>query len=193
MNDLIRNLTRSKSLETYDRVMQDQIREGTVDRVIESEKSVDIQKSEKVFYLPRRPVIRESAKSTKLRLVYASAKASKSPVSLNECVETGPTLQNSLYDILVRFRMRPIILCGDIQKAFWQIRIRELQRNSLRFHWIKNLDPNIVEINRFTRLVFGLTLSPFILEGTLKQHFQNYMNEYPIVIKKFRTTCMLMI
>ena len=167
MNDLIRNLTRSKSLETYDRVMQDQIREGIVDRVIESEKSVDIQKSEKVFYLPRRPVIHESAKSTKLRLVYVSAKASKSPVSLDECVETGPNLQNSLYDILVRFRMRPIILCGDIQKAFWQIRIRELQRNSLRFHWIKNLDPNIVEINRFTRLVFGLTLSPFILEGTL--------------------------
>ena len=32
----------------------------------------------------------------------------------------------------------------------------------------KKCDPNSVEINRFTRLVFGLTQSPFILEATLK-------------------------
>ena len=50
----------------------------------------------------------------------------------------------------------------------------------------KNLHPNIVEINRFTRLVFGLIQSLFILEGTLKQYFQNYMNEHPIVVEKIQ-------
>ena len=111
-----------------------------------------IQKSEKVFYLPHRPVILESAESTKLRIVYDPlAKASK-----NERLETGLPLQSSLYNILVRSRIRPIILCGDIQKAFCQIRITDLDKNSLRFHWIKNLDPNIIEFNRFTSLVLGL-------------------------------------
>ena len=43
---------------------------------------------------------------------------------------------------------------------------------------MKNLDPYIVEINRFTRLVFGLTQSSFILEGTLKKRFKT------IVIQK---------
>ena len=43
---------------------------------------------------------------------------------------------------------------------------------------MKNLDPYIVEINRFTWLVFGLTQSPFILEGTLKKLFKT------IVIQK---------
>ena len=118
LNNLIRNLNCSKSLEPYDKVLQDQIREGIVERVTESEKSVDIQKSDKVYYLPHRPVICESAKSTKLRTVYdASAKAIKSNVSVNECIETGPPLQNSLYDILARSRMKPIILHGDIQKG----------------------------------------------------------------------------
>ena len=56
----------------------------------------------------------------------------------------------------------------------------------MRFHWIKNLDPNIVEINRFCRLLFGLTQSPFILEGTIKQRFENYKNEYPIVIENIQ-------
>ena len=93
--------------------MQDQIGEGIVERVTESEKSLYIQKSEKVFYLPHRPVIREAAESTKLRIVYdTSAKASESTVSLNKCLKISPPLQNSLYDILVRSRMRPIILCG---------------------------------------------------------------------------------
>ena len=80
-----------KSLEAYDKVMQDQIREDIVERVTEREKSVDIQKSEKVFYSSHRPVIRESAESTKLKRVYGtSAKASESNVSLNKYLETGP-------------------------------------------------------------------------------------------------------
>ena len=98
--------------------MQDQIREGFLERITECKKSVDIQTSKEVFYLPHRPVIRESAESTKLRIVYdTSSKANKSPVFLNECLDTGPPLQNSLYDLLVRSRMRPIILCGDIKKG----------------------------------------------------------------------------
>ena len=34
--------------------------------------------------------------------------------------------------------------------------------------------------------MFRLNQSPFILEGTLKQHFQNFMNEYPIVVEKIQ-------
>ena len=46
-------------------------------------------------------MIRESAETTKIRIVYdASAKPNKDSVSLNECLETGPPLQNSLWDIL---------------------------------------------------------------------------------------------
>ena len=45
--------------------MQHQIGECIVEKVTESEKSVDIKKSEKVLYLPHKPAIRESAESTK--------------------------------------------------------------------------------------------------------------------------------
>ena len=104
---------------------------------------------------------------------------------MNECLETGPPLQNSLWDILIRSCFRPTLLCGDIEKVFLQIRIRESERERdvLRFHWVKNSDLSAIEINRFTRLVFGLTQSPFILEGTLKEHFQYYINEYPTLIE----------
>ena len=136
-------------------------------------------------------MIRESAEKTKIRIFYdASAKPNKDSVSLNGCQETGPPLQNSLWHILIRSCFRPILLCRDIEKAFLQIRIRESERDVLRFHWVKNSDPSVIEINRFTRLVFGLTQSPFILEGTLKEHFQYYINEYQPLLKLFRRTCM---
>ena len=83
-------------------------------------------------------MIRESAETTKIRIAYdASAKPNKDSVSWNECLETGPPLQNSLWDILIRSRFRPILLCGDIENAFLQIRIQESERDVLRFHWIK--------------------------------------------------------
>lgn len=83
---------------------------------------------ERVFYLAHRPVIGESAETAKIGIEYeASANECQTSTSLNEYVETGPLLQNRLWDILIRSRFRPIILCGDIEKTFLQIRIRELQ------------------------------------------------------------------
>ena len=69
------------------------------------------------------------------------------------------------------------------RKGFLQIRIRESERDVLRFHWVKNSDPSVIEINRFTRLVFRLTQFSVILEGNLKEHFQCYTNEYPTLVE----------
>ena len=90
----------------------------------------------------------------------------------------GPPLQNPMCGILVRSRFKPI-LCGGIEKAF----LRGCERNVLGFHWVNKCDPNHVEIISFTRLVFGLTQSPFILEANLKVYFHNYLTNHPKVIE----------
>ena len=77
---------------------------------------------------------------------------------------------------LVRSRFKPTLLCGDTEKALLQIRTQECEKNVLSFHWVNKCDPNRVEINRFTRLVFGLTPSSFILEAILHVHFLNYLS-----------------
>ena len=84
---------------------------------------------------------------------------------------------------MTRSRLRPTLLCRGIEKAFLQIRIRESERDVLRFHWVNSLESKNIEILRFTRLVFGLTQSPFILEGTLKKHFENYRESFKELIK----------
>ena len=42
--------------------------------------------------------------------------------------------------------------------------------------------PNLINIYRFTRLVFGLTCSPLILSATVKAHVQNSINDETIQI-----------
>ena len=64
-----------------------------------------------MFYLPYRPVVRESVKTTKLRIVYdASSKLTKNSASVNAFVETGPAFQNSMWDLLVPPRFNSILL-----------------------------------------------------------------------------------
>ena len=64
-----------------------------------------------------------------------------------------------------------------------QIRIQESESDILCFRWADSLESKIIEILRFKRLVFGLTQSPFILEGTLKKHFENYRDSFEKLIK----------
>ena len=41
----------------------------------------------------------------------------------------------------------------------------------MRFYWMKDREMLETVVLRFTRLMFGLSLSPFVFEGTIK-HYQ---------------------
>ena len=98
------------------------------------------------FYIPHKAVVRANAESTKMRIVYdASAKASASSPSMNECLQTGPPLQNQLWSVLTRNRFRPVAIAGDLKQAFLQVRVRRADRDALRFHWLKDLKTKQVE------------------------------------------------
>ena len=62
-----------------------------------------------------------------------------------------------------------MILAGDIRKALLQIRIHESERDALRFLWRADAHSEI-ETYRFTRVLFGLAPSPFLLGGVLERY-----------------------
>ena len=145
LNNLLRNLSRNNQLETYDDIIREQQKAVIVETV---DRNASCQNKE--FYILHKAVIRELAQTTKVWIVYdSSAKPNSNSASLNNCLEAGPSLQNTLWDILVKTRLRPVLVCGDIEKAFLQILIRENDRDALRFHWIQNHDPANIEILRY--------------------------------------------
>ena len=44
----------------------------------------------------------------------------------------------------------------------------------------------MIKIYRFTRLVFGLNKSSFMLEGTLNIHFENYIGMFRELIERVK-------
>ena len=181
LSSLVRRLQREPALlEKYDEIIQDQLAQGIVERVTK-------EPTGKEFYIPHKPVIREAAESTKVRIVFdASAKGTEKSPSLNDCLEPGQPLQNLLWSVLVRNRLKPVALCGDLKQAFLQVRIREEDRDALRFHWIKNRDPAQIEVMRFTRALFGLVQSPFLLGATIEEHLNSFENNHPAEVNEIR-------
>ena len=176
LDTLVRKLEKQESLQTYDKIIQDQLEQGIVERV--NNDAVG-----KEFYIPHKPVVRESAETTKTRIVYdASARANPKVPSLNDCLETGPPLQNLLWNVLVRNRFHPVAVTGDLKQAFLQVRIREEERDVLRFHWLKDLQTKEIEVLRFTRALFGLAPSPFLLAGVIKEHLRSFQQKYPDLV-----------
>jgi hypothetical protein len=134
-----------------------------------------------VHYLPHRPVIRNDKDTTKIRAVFDASCKVNGP-SLNECLYSGPNLIAKIFDILLRFRLNKIGVLADIKQAFLNVGIDSQHRDFLRFLWYdrKDEDEPIV-IYRFNRVVFGITSSPFLLNGTIRHHLDKYVhNEHEV-------------
>ncbi|KAJ8033546.1 hypothetical protein HOLleu_23824 [Holothuria leucospilota] len=75
------------------------------------------------YYMPHRPVVRDSSVSTKVRPVLDASAKGVNGISLNDCLDERPCLLPDLVRILIRFRRWQIALVSDIAKAFLQIKM----------------------------------------------------------------------
>ena len=84
-----------------------------------------------IYYMPHRPVVRESTTATKVRPVFDATAPGYNVVSLNDCLETGPSVIPNLAEMLIRFRRWKVLtaLTADITKAFLQIKVRREDRD----------------------------------------------------------------
>lgn len=169
-------------LEEYDSIIRDQEKRCIIERVSANEENP----VGKTHYLAHHPVIRQDKDTTKVRIVYDASASTSSGTSLNNCVYPGPCLLKTVVEVLARFRLNPIALISDIEKAFLMISINKSDRDALRFLWytdVKQEQPEMVTY-RFCRVVFGVSCSPFLLNATLKHHVTKYSTEHPEICKK---------
>ena len=172
LKSLLLRLKRNNLTSEYDDIIREQLESGVIEPAPTTAQGTE-------FYIPHKAVVRETAATTKVRIVYdASAKVNPDAPSLNDCLYAGPPLQNRLWDVLIQQRAYPVVVSGDIAKAFLQVRIREGDRDALRFHWRDN-NEQLVKVYRFTRALFGLTSSPFLLGGALEAHLETWAAQYP--------------
>ena len=74
----------------------------------------------------------------------------------------------------MKFCIYPIAITADIEKGYLQISIDEEHRDSLPFLWYSDLSAGIISKCRFTRIVFGVTSSQFLLNGIAQSRGSKY-------------------
>eukprot|EP00731_Ephydatia_muelleri_P005954 Em0003g202a len=96
--------------------------------------------------------------------------------------------QARLFEILLRFRLFPVALVADIEKAFLMVSVVKEDRDALRFLWLDDISSDCpsVQVLRFTRIVFGVSASPFLLNATIKRHIEGYRSEDSGFVEKFQ-------
>lgn len=176
-------------LHKYNQIIQEQIREGIVERIPKEE--IEKMDGESMHYLPHHAVIRKDRETTKLRIVYDGlAKPPDRDYSLNDCLETGPNFTPQLFDTLIKFRWHHIGLTADIEKAFLMVAISNADKDMLRFLWLKEpnkLNSELLQL-RFTRLVFGLRPSPAMLGSTIRHHLDKQKEFDPQLIELLKNS-----
>ena len=168
-------------LKEYHAVMQEQLRKGIIEKVVVDEANQNADKI--IHYLPHYAVIRKDKQTTKLRIVY-DASAHGGGCSLNDCLHSGPKFDQNLLDIIIRFRAYRIGIIADVEKAFLMVSVCKEDRDTLRFLWVDDIEripPAPVEM-RFTRVVFGVSASPFLLNTTLYHHLEKYRKSHPRLV-----------
>ena len=169
LRSLSRRLNRDPELKLrYNSALKEMESANMIQEVVENNSGCV---THPVYYLPHHPVLKESSLTTKVRPVFDASAAGPNGVSLNDCLEPGPSLFPNLVEILIRFRRWRVALTADITKAFLQIGVRPEDQDVHRFLWD---DDGHTRTMKFLRVPFGNTSSPFLLNATIKYHLSKF-------------------
>ncbi|XP_057671148.1 uncharacterized protein LOC130902885 [Diorhabda carinulata] len=131
-----------------------------------------------VFYLPHHGVVKDSA-TTKLRVVFDASAKTGNGISLNDTLMVGPTIQEDLFAIIIRFRQHNVAMVADIEKMYRQVEIVEEQRDLQRIMW--RSDPNLpLEVYTLNTVTYGTAPASFIAIRCLHQLALENSKKYPV-------------
>ncbi|XP_015375590.1 PREDICTED: uncharacterized protein LOC107170085 [Diuraphis noxia] len=94
----------------YIKFMQEYLEMGHIQEVC-SELSIPLN----AYYLPHRAVQKTSSLTKKVRVIFYASARSSSGISLNDILMRGPSVQEELFEILIRFRRHQHVITSDIE------------------------------------------------------------------------------
>ena len=128
------------------------------------------------YYIPHHAVHKADSTTTKLRVVFNASAKTTSGISLNECMMTGPKIQANIFDIMLRWRLYPIVFTADVEKMYRQIQISEEDRWYHGILWRKNpTEPFGHTI--LNTVTYGTAAASFASVRTLHQLAQDEFDE----------------
>lgn len=119
-------------------------------------------------YLPHHPVLKDSSTTTKLRVVFDASCSTESGYSLNNILRVGPTVQQDLFFIILRFRSYAVALSADIEKMYRQVLIDPEDQALQRILWRPD-STQPLRCYELKTVTYGTASAPFLATRSLKQ------------------------
>ncbi|XP_061719560.1 uncharacterized protein LOC133526796 [Cydia pomonella] len=126
----------------------------------QSSSSSSFEPPEKSFFFPHHGILR-SNKSTPLRVVYDGSAITTSGKSFNEIQMVGPTVQDDLLSILLRFRQHKYVVSSDVEKMYRAILVQPSQRSLQQI--IFRFDPSDpLKTYKLNTVTYGTACAPYL-------------------------------
>ncbi|XP_018377310.1 PREDICTED: uncharacterized protein LOC108770304 [Trachymyrmex cornetzi] len=136
------------------------------------------------FYMPHHAVVKSSSNTTKVRVVFDASAKTNNGLSLNDILTVGPTIQDSLFAHLLRFRMHKYVLSADIEKMYRQVILHQDDRTYQRILWRQDGQIKTFQLNTLT---FGVSSSPYLAIRTIHKLADDERDAYPNAAEVLKT------
>lgn len=128
------------------------------------------------YFMPHHGVLREDSLTTKLRTVFDCSAVTSTGKSFNDIQHIGPTVQDDLLSILIRFRQHKFVVTSDIEKMYRQIYVNNEQRCLQQIFW--RSDPSQpIKKYKLNTVTYGTASAPYLATRCLVQLGQECNNK----------------
>lgn len=128
------------------------------------------------YFMPHHGVLRENSLTTKLRTVFDCSAVTSTGLSFNDIQHIGPTVQDDLLSILIRFRQHKFVVTSDIEKMYRQIYVNNKQRCLQQIFWRSHPSQPIKQY-KLNTVTYGTASAPYLATRCLVQLGQECTNE----------------
>ncbi|XP_036340110.1 uncharacterized protein LOC118749413 [Rhagoletis pomonella] len=130
-------------------------------------------------YIPHHCVTKEDSSTTKLRVVFDASCRTSNGIALNQILRVGPTLQDTIFTVLLRFRTHRYVLMADITKMYRQILVDERDAKWQCILW-RDSPSEPLQTYQLRTVTYGTSCAPFLAVRCLQQLAYDNMSNHPI-------------
>lgn len=160
---LERKLTKDPELKRqYHEFMEEYIKLGHMELV------KDLDTSKPHYFLPHHGVINPGSTTTKLRVVFDASMKTSTNLSLNDILHTGPSIQDDLFAILLRFRIPRFVFTADVEKMYRQVWVSEEDRKYQLILW-RTSPQEPIKCYQLCTVTYGITSAPYLAIKALRR------------------------
>ncbi|XP_055612444.1 uncharacterized protein LOC129758906 [Uranotaenia lowii] len=95
----------------------------------------NVSELDPVYIFPHHKVLKPESTTTKLSVVFDVSCRTSTGVSFKDAFMVGPTVQNDLLSILLRFRLHRYAISGDIEKMYRMVQVQQPDQHLQRILW----------------------------------------------------------